>query len=151
MTLEEVQAREAIRHTIATYNKCGDEDDARGFADCFTQDGKFESRLGSYDGREAIYAWKAKGTTFSHGPGGTSAAFRVHHITNIHIEMLSQDRAKTRAPWFVITDIGPDHAGIYYDTFRRENGKWLIEKRVVDMLWRAENSFTPPMDGTVTA
>lgn len=140
MTPEDLQAREAIRHTISTYNTCGDDDDARGFADCFTQDGTFRYGDLTVEGREAIYEWKLNSTVFAKKPLGQAITSRVHYISNIHIELLSEDRARSRAPWFVLTNNGPYHAGIYHDTFRREGEKWLIETRDIEMLWKVEET-----------
>lgn len=140
MNLDEVLAREAIRHTIASYNKCGDSDDAEGFAGCFTEDGVFDAPSVYHQGREAIRAWKAGSTAFSHGKGGATAAFRVHHLAATQIEFIDGDHARTRTPWLVVTDIGPDHSGVYHDILRREGDRWLIERRAINCLWRAADS-----------
>ncbi len=65
-------------------------------------------------------------------------------LSNSHSEFVSADRAKVRTPHLVVTDIGPDHFGVYFDDFRREGDRWLIEKRVIDCIWRAENSYISP-------
>ena len=144
MTLENLIAREAIRHVLTSYNKAGDANDADGFADCFTEDGIIDAPSFHEEGRENIRTWKASSQVFARGAGGASAAFRVHHISSIHIDLLSADRAETRTAWLVVTDIGPDHSGVYHDAFRREGDRWLIEKRVIDCLWRAEISYIGP-------
>jgi ketosteroid isomerase-like protein len=144
MTVEELISREQIRHTLARYNRAGDENNADEFAACFTEDCVFDATVAQLRGRESIRQWKAASTVFSHGKSGAVATFRVHHISSIHIELVAPDRVRTRTCWLVITDIGPDHSGVYYDEFRREGNQWLIAKRVVDCLWRAENSFISP-------
>lgn len=144
MDLEELLAREQIRHTITTYNRCGDNDDADGFAGCFTEDGFFEGAGLQLRGRSAIRAWKASGVVFKNNPSGRTAPFRVHHVSSINIEMLSETEAEVRSCWFVVTDIGPDHSGIYFDRFQRTDGRWLIKERIVDNLWRAEKSYISP-------
>ena len=144
MTLDELIAREEIRHTLATYNKSGDADDADGFAACFTEGGVFDATGAYLEGREQIRAWKASHQLFSGGASGATAAFRVHHLTCIHIELLSPETARTRTGWIVITNNGVDHSGIYHDRFRRVGERWLIEKRVIDNLWRSEHSFISP-------
>jgi len=144
LTNEELLAREHIRHTLASYNKSGDADDADGFAACFTEDGILASTAYSFEGRNAIRAWKqGNKALFGGGANGPQAAFRVHHITSVQIQLLDPNRARTRTPWLVITDRGLDHSGIYYDKFRRAGDRWLIEKRIIDLLWRAENSCIP--------
>jgi len=139
MTLDELLAREAIRATICRYNACGDNDDADGFAACFASDGIIESIAFRHEGREAIREWKASAGVFS--ATGRTAPFRVHNVTGSHIEMLSAETARARSGWIVITDIGPDHAGVYHDQFRKEGEDWLIAHRVIDLLWRAPNSY----------
>lgn len=139
MTVDELIAREAIRHTIATYNKAGDEDDPDGFANCFAEDGVMQTSLFRHEGREQIRTWKAAAAHFK--AGGKPAAFRIHNVSSIHIELTSAETAKVRSCWFVVTDIGPDHAGIYHDRFRKVGEDWLIEERLIDNVWRADNSF----------
>lgn len=139
MTTDELIAREAIRHTLTAYNKAGDEDDAEGFAACFTEDALMQSVAFRHEGREAIRQWKAAASVFK--ATGRTAGFRVHHISSIHIELTSPEEAKVRTCWFVVTDIGPDHSGLYHDRFRRVGERWLIEERLIDMVWRAEDSF----------
>lgn len=143
MTVDELIARESIRHTLASYNKAGDADDADGFADCFAHDGIMDAPSFYHEGRDAIRAWKASNSVFAGGTGKV-ALFRVHHISSIHIDLISADAARTRTAWFVVTDIGPDHAGVYHDEFVRHGERWLIGKRVIDTLWRAENSYIGP-------
>ena len=144
MTLDDLLAREAIRHTLTSYNKAGDADDPDGFAACFTKDGLIDAPSFHHERRENIRAWKTSNQVFSQGISGASAAFRVHHISSIHIDLLSSERAKTRTTWLVVTDIGPDHSGVYHDVFRRDGARWLIEERVIDCLWRAERSYIAP-------
>ncbi len=59
------------------------------------------------------------------------------------IQLVDQNRASIRAPCLVITDRGLDHSVIYHDKFRRAGDRWLIEKRVIDLLWRTDNSCIP--------
>lgn len=141
-TIEELLDREAIRHTLVSYNKCGDADDADGYAACFTEDGVINSLVVQQVGRAAIREWKANSTAFTHGPGGKTAPFRIHYLTSSHIEFIDRDHARVRTPWFVVTDIGPDHAGVYNDILRREGDRWLIERREIDTAWRADLSYT---------
>lgn len=144
MNLEELLAREQIRSTLIAYNRAGDNDDADGFAACFTDDGIFHGAGLTLEGREAIRAWKASGVVFRDNPRGRAAPFRVHHLSSIHIDLLSHEEASARSCWFVVTDIGPDHSGLYHDRLRRVDGQWLIANRVARCLWRAENSYVSP-------
>ena len=43
-----------------------------------------------------------------------------------------------------MTDVGPDHCGVYTDTFRKVGGEWLIAHRKVRTEWWADNSHFRP-------
>lgn len=144
MTDQEVRDREAIRHTLVCYSKCGDADDADGFADCFTEDGSLNAWIIDAQGREAIRAWKANSKAFSHGRDGASSLFRVHHLAESHIAFTDADHARVRTPWLAMTDIGPDHSGLYHDRMRRDGERWRIERRDIEPLWRSDASCVDP-------
>lgn len=135
MILDELIAREQIRHTLAAYNHAGDSNDADGFAGAFTEDAIFEGPGFRLDGRAAIRAWKASQPMFG------AATFRIHHVSGVLIEFLAADRARVRSNWLVTTDIGADSAGRYDDLFRKTRDGWRIAHRQGAVLWRAGNSF----------
>lgn len=150
MTVEELLAREAIRDTLARYNTSGDRAMAEDYAACFTRDGIIETadRRGGkglyFAGRDAILKWQ---TEWKNAPKGTqdasvkrSAQFVRHNLTTCKIDLTGPDTAKARTYWMVITDIGPDHSGVYVDEFRKEDGQWLIAHRKVRTDWFAPNS-----------
>lgn len=151
MTIEELLAREAIRDTLAKYNTSGDRAMAEEYAACFTRDGVIESsdRRGSagirFEGRDAILKWQ---TEWKNTPKGSSltpnvqrkAQFVRHNLTTCKIDLTGPDTAKARTYWMVITDVGPDHSGVYVDDFRKEDGQWLIAHRRVRTDWFAANS-----------
>jgi hypothetical protein len=68
MTIEELLARESIRHTMATYTTAGDRLRADDFVAAFTEDGVLESEgvpqqdLFHHRGRAAIREWIARWT-----------------------------------------------------------------------------------------
>ena len=150
LTIEDLLAREAIRDTLAKYNASGDRSRTEDYAACFTKDGIIESadRKGGkglyYEGRDAILAWQ---NAWKNTPKGEesavvkrSAEFVRHNLTTCKIDLTGPDTADVRTYWMVITDVGPDHSGVYVDKFRKEDGEWLIAHRKVRTDWFAPNS-----------
>jgi hypothetical protein len=147
MTLDELCARESIRHTMASYTMAGDRLRLDDFVAVFTEDGVFEidpaasAEVVRIAGREAIRKWflnwgrGAKDANPVH-----QAKFIRHHLSTCLIEMTGPDTAKTRTYWTAYTDIGPDHGGYYLDTFRKTADRWLIAHRKVRHDWSAPNS-----------
>jgi hypothetical protein len=147
MTIEELLARESIRHTIASYNIAGDRLRVDDFVAVFTEDAVFES-----DGARAESAFRCEGrpsiqewiSGWLHGadapPGVKQTHFVRHHLTTSLIEITGPDTAKARTYWVVYTDTGPDHCGYYLDQFRKTGDRWLIAHRKVRIDWRACDS-----------
>jgi len=148
MTVDELLARESIRHTMASYTMAGDRLRADEFIAVFTEDAVFasegvpESDAFRYEGRQAIREW------FTRWGGRGEGAVRVHratfirhHLSTSLIEVTGPETAKARTYWVAYTDIGADHCGHYIDTFRKTGGRWLISQRKVRLDWRAPNSL----------
>jgi hypothetical protein len=149
LTLDDLLAREAIRDTMAKYNHSGDSLRAEDFAACFTEDGVLESASQGgfhYASRAEILAWQSSWRdrpASAETPRG--AKFVRHNLTTSRIELTGPESAKGRTYWVVMTDIGPDHCGVYTDQFRKVGGEWLISHRRVRTDWWAEKShFRPP-------
>lgn len=145
MTLEDLLAREAIRDVMARYTTSGDRLRIDDFVSCFTADAVIESehvpveRAFRFAGVAAIRAWQERWLS---GEGGThGASFVRHHLSTSKIDLAGPDDARARTYWVAWTDIGPDHAGYYLDTFRKVGGEWLIAHRRVRLDWEAENSL----------
>ena len=153
MTIDDLLAREAIRALMARCTQAGDSLRGEDYAGCFTEDGTLQTEMagGSMGldlrGRAEILAWQLG----MHDPGegmGTGMAvplkFARHNLTTCKIELTGPDSATARTYWFVNTNIGPDHSGVYRDTFRRVDGEWLIAARRVKTEWAADNSLMVP-------
>lgn len=145
MTVEDLLAREAIRHVMAKYTTSGDRLRVEDFVACFTEDAVMESehvptdRAFRYEGRAQIRAWQERWLA---GEGDThGATFVRHHLSTSRIDITAADSAEARTYWVAWTDIGPDHAGYYLDRFRKVEGEWLIAHRRVRMDWEAPNSL----------
>jgi hypothetical protein len=138
MASREQLAREAIRKTSMIYTMRGDQGRVEELAAAFAEDGVLEiGRERRFVGRDAIVRGLRESTQ------GSTAQFLRHHVTSSEIEFPSAIEAVARSYFFVITDIGPDHAGVYLDRLREVEGDWLLTKRVVRLDWAAENSLFP--------
>ena len=153
MNVDEMLAREAIRTLMATCTQAGDSLRAEEYAACFTEGGVLTTEMAGggtgldLRGRAAILAWQTEKRTPGKGmgaPGPVALRFARHNLTTSKIEWSGADSATARTYWFVNTNIGPDHSGIYRDTFRRVDGEWLIAERRVTTEWAAENSLMVP-------
>jgi hypothetical protein len=148
MTLDDMLAREGIRATLAKYNIAGDRLVIDDYVACFAEDGIMEVQHRDpacafrYEGREAIRAWQSRWRerTASDVPVH-QASFVRHHLSTCHIELQASDRAATRTYWVAWTDVGPDHAGVYIDEFRKVGDEWLIAHRRVREDWRSPASL----------
>lgn len=148
MTVDELLARESIRHTMATYTMAGDRLLADEFVAVFTEDavlaseGVPESDAFRYEGRQAIREWIARwGSRAVGAVRAHQATFIRHHLSTCLIEFTGPETAKARTYWVAYTDIGADHSGHYVDAFRKTGERWLIAQRKVRLDWRSPNSL----------
>lgn len=151
MTIEDLIARESIRATIMKYNMSGDSLRAEDYAACFTEDGVIESPGDNgtfnfrFEGRAAILAWQNRWREAKPGEAGDAVVRKAklvrHNITTCTIELTGPDTAKARTYWFVISNAGPDHSGVYMDDFRKVGDEWLIARRRVKTEWNAPDSL----------
>ena len=148
MTLEDLLAREAIRDTLAKYTMSGDRLKVDDYAACFTEDGVMEAghrdpaSCFRYEGRSAILAWQRRWRDRTAvGEAVHQATFARHHLSTVKIDLTGPDTAQVRSYWVAWTDIGPDHAGYYLDSFRKVGDAWLIAHRRVREDWRSPHSL----------
>ena len=153
MNLDDLLAREAIRALMARCAQAGDSLRAEDYAGCFTEDGSLRTEMAGggmgldLRGRAEILGWQLGKRAPGEGMGTSAAVplkFARHNLTTCKIELTGLDSATARTYWFVNTNIGPDHSGVYRDTFRRVQGEWLIAARRVKTEWAAENSLMVP-------
>jgi hypothetical protein len=140
MTLDELLAREGIRKTLATYNNSGDWLRINDFAGVFTEDGVLESPQFRLEGRAQILAWLSGEGVGEDKKSRPAVKFMRHNLTTCDITLEGADRARSRTYFFVVTDIGPDHAGVYSDELHKVGDRWLIKHRKIRMDWYATNS-----------
>jgi hypothetical protein len=157
MTLDELLAREAIRDTIMKYNMSGDSLRAEDYAACFTQDGVIESPRGDgtfnfrFESRAEILAWQKRWREAKPGEQGDAVVRKAtlvrHNVTTCKIDVTGPETAKARTYWFVVSNAGPDHCGVYMDDFRKVDDQWLIARRRVKTEWNAPGSlFLAPVE-----
>ncbi|HEX7751064.1 MAG TPA: nuclear transport factor 2 family protein [Novosphingobium sp.] len=148
MTVDELLAREGIRDTLAKYTVSGDRLKVEDYAACFTEDGVIATEHRDpalcfrYEGRGAILAWQRRWRDRTvAGEVVHQARFARHHLSTVKIDLTGPDTARVRSYWVAWTDIGPDHAGYYLDSFRKVDGAWLIAHRRVREDWRSPQSL----------
>ena len=152
MTQTESAAREAIRKTIHAYSMAGDQRDAAGFARLWAEDALFE-----FAGFGPLPAFRRQGlaeivagtASWSAKPGLDSSlartAFIRHNLTTSEVELTGHDTAWARTYFVVVTEMGPDHAGLYSDELVRHGETWLFSRRSITLDWRAPGSLFPAL------
>ena len=147
MTVEELLAREAIRHTLASYTMAGDRLRVDEFMAVFTEDailqteGVPEQDAFRYEGQDAIRAWMNRWREPAGAEPVHQSSFIRHHLSASQIEFTGPETAKARTYWVAYTDIGPDHCGHYLDEFRRVGERWLISHRRIRLDWRSDKGL----------
>jgi len=128
----EVAAREAIRHTIASYTFFADHGRFDDVASLFAVDGVLEVEGiggGRAEGRDAVLG-------FFRGVGGdveaTAPPGRMqHHVTSTRIDVTSPTTARATSYFTVMTGAGADHWGRYRDDLVPDGDRWLFQLRFV--------------------
>lgn len=138
--MSDLADREAIRILMARYNIEGDRGNIEGLASVFADDGTLEF------GGEASTGPAAIVDRLGRGSGSRNPALTVvrHHLTTSLVQV-DGDEATGRTYFVVLTDIGPDHHGVYVDRYRRTSEGWRIAHRQVRIDWRSPQSLFPPM------
>lgn len=148
MTIEELLVRESIRKTMMAYTMAGDRLRVEEFAAVFTDDaileseGVVEADAFRYVGKTAVRDWLGRWSRSPQAEQRThQATFVRHHLSTSQIEIIGADSARARTYWVAYTDIGPDHAGYYLDSYRKVGEEWLIAHRRVRLDWRSPQSL----------
>ncbi len=128
----ELSAREAVRHTIASYTYSADNGRFDDVARLFATDGVLEVHgIGGAraEGRDAILG-------FFRGVGGdvvtTAPPGRMqHHVSSVRVAVTSPTEATATSYFTVMTGAGVDHWGRYKDSFVPEDDGWVFAHRLV--------------------
>jgi hypothetical protein len=137
MTVAELIAREEIRVLLATYSIGGDQGRLDRLASVFADDGVLVGRKTS-TGPAEIEANLSGFRIATEGPD-RPLGFSRHNLTTSLITFDSETTARGRTYFFVVTDTGPDHAGLYVDRFEKRDGAWWIAERQVRIDWVADD------------
>lgn len=143
MQLWQLQAREAVRDTLARYTWAGDGGRVDELAATFTADGVLEIRgRQPVRGRAAIAEMLA-GVAAVPPRAGVRRIVR-HNLANTRFTELTPQRAGVSSYFTVFTEIGLDHHGRYRDVFVPDGEQWLIAHRFVSTDWSAPDSTMAP-------
>jgi len=153
MNLAKDLAREAIAKTIHAYSIAGDKRDAAAFATLWAEDALFEfAGFGPLPGfrRKGLAEIVAGTASWSPKPGAdpslASTSFIRHNLTTSEIELTGPDTARARTYFVVVTEAGPDHAGVYSDELVHSGERWLFSRRSITLDWRAPHSLFPALE-----
>lgn len=131
---------EAIRALTTRYNIAADRGRIAELAACFARDGQLDFPGRSGKGRDGIVE------ALTSGERNPALTLTRHHLTTMEIlPGADTDHAVGRVYFFVITNAGLDHSGVYVDQYIRIAGQWLIAHREVRIDWQAEASLNRPM------
>lgn len=130
MTLDEMLARESIRHTMSVYNNTGDRGAIDETSACFTQDGILDVGTEQPCGPAAIRAY-FQGIVDSGYIGGADRRPTRHHLTTSRIELTGPDSALGWTYFQLVRDGEVLQSGIYVDRFAKVGDRWLISFRRV--------------------
>jgi hypothetical protein len=140
--LAEAIAREQIRDVIARYNQAGDRGRLDELVLCFTPQGAIQIKdEPPVRGREAIR--ERLGGAVRDLAGTSARRLLRHHVSSTRIELLSPREASARSYYLVVTEIGPDHCGLYLDRLERDGDAWRIAHRRVTVDWKAPGTRFP--------
>jgi hypothetical protein len=137
MTIEELIAREEIRVLLATYHMGGDQGRLDRLASVFAPDGVLKGRQ-SWTGPAEIERNLGGVRTKTDGPDRPLEFIR-HMLGTSMITFDDPATARGRTYFLAVTEIGPDHMGVYVDRIEKRGDKWLIAEREVRIDWVAEN------------
>ena len=124
-----------IRALMATYAVDGDRGRMDSLINCFALDGSLSFPGANVKGREEIL------TVLTSGERDPQLTRVRHHLTTSHINLVSKSVAKGRTYFLVISNIGPDHSGVYVDEFEKTDRSWLIKRRDVRIDWQSPSSL----------
>jgi SnoaL-like domain len=140
MEMWELDARESIRDLVSRYNSNGDSGRFDEVRKLFRDDSNMIVEGKPHNGIDEVM------TIFTGTQGTLHASGQqpiIRHFTSTHqIDLIDSENAKGRLYFFVTTAIGPDHWGVYMDTYRKgAEGRWQFASRRVKVEGRAENSI----------
>ena len=127
MPLTEIDRGEILQ-VAGRYAHAHDSFDAEGWADCFTEDGAFESDAqGRFEGRDALIGFLQTGKEFAAQRGTLG-----RHWTNHWVIDGNGDTATATCYGMVIDTANDGRVlahGVYHDRLRKIGGSWKFAER----------------------
>jgi hypothetical protein len=140
MEIWEIEARECIRDLVVRYNANGDSGRFAEVGKLFADDAVMTLEGGVYTGLAEIMTIFT-GTQSTLSSGGTAPTYLRHMTATHQIDVLSDNTARGRCYFQVLTSVGLDHWGRYIDEYRKVNDTWLFARRRVDVDGRNADSL----------
>jgi hypothetical protein len=119
-----------IQNLYALYNHCSDAGDGQGYADTFTAEGELQVLP-----RGLIVKGRRDLVEYKHADKADRAnLYRRHWNTSLHLEQIDADTVRGRCYFQAFNGTAGNlphmtSNGVYTDTIRREDGKWLFALR----------------------
>ena len=134
MTLDELLIREAIEYTMSRYCSAIDRAAYDELTDVFTPDAVVTfSTNPPLVGRDTIIAGMTAGA--ERRGSLLPENFQRHILGNAIINVLDGQTAKAVHYILLLTELGPDQAGVYMDDFVKSGDRWLVARRTVNSEW----------------
>jgi hypothetical protein len=144
MELWELDAREQIRDVVARYNSNADTARFAQVVELFAPDAVMD--LGDGDirtGHEEImtvFSGARDRAATTAGPDAPAVYLR-HMTATLQIDLVDETNAIGRSYYAVMTSVGLDHWGRYFDTYRVVGGRWRFASRKVTLDGRNPDSI----------
>jgi len=135
-------AREGIRYTIGLYNSIGDRGAYEDLTSVYTTDGRWILNDGTViEPLEQIIETSRAGAqrrgAFDEG------SFQRHLLGHSVINVVDSATARSLHYVLIYTELGPDHAAVYRDDWRKVGDRWLLAQRINALEWiRPDSRFT---------
>lgn len=117
--------RVEIQELCARYDQTVDDSDVDGWVALFTEEGSFESPMGTATGHDEL-------RTFLQGYLGSGATHSARHATGVHVT--EGDGTTARHTGYLTVyethgDAGVVATGVYTDELRKVDGQWKLAHR----------------------
>lgn len=147
MKIEELLAREGIRHTLERYVSAVDRNRYAELSEVFTSGGIIIfGPTARYEGHAEIIARMTENARNRNTDSEEN--FQRHFLAQPMINIIDGDHARVATYLFVASELGFDTSGVYLDKFTRVDDRWLIAERRANLEWgrpdsRSVKNFKP--------
>lgn len=130
----------AIYNAQGLYNIAIDNAEFDKVAMAFAQDGVMSPSSGAvWTGRKEIGGALAKRRE-ARRPFETEGTFQRHNLTTRLVEFTSDTTATGVCYYVILTELGVDHCGCYFDNYGKYENDWFITHRQSKLDWMLPNS-----------